>query len=135
MPKYEEILISEHGDLTKKNKEIIKDIENLLFYMSKTKSIYKSINFIKFIFLYFCTNKINQFSRINNSINIKLKKLIKEFHLIDCRLIDINITLFKYYDKQIKECIDSLGIDHVKSLEDLLVINNDKIKKKFDQEF
>ena len=133
MPKYEEILIDEYKDLAAQKKDLVNKIDYAVWRMFQIKGIDNNIKDLDWIFVrWIClTKKIKQLIRVEKRSKLRFKKLAEEFLPIEKRIVEIQETLFKYYDNQIEECINELGIENVQSLEDLLILkekSNDTIQ-------
>lgn len=134
MAKYEDTLILEYKELDSEKKELIKNIDNAAWRIFQVRGINSAITktsgiWYKWVFM---TKKIKQLVRVEKKAQDRFKKLAKEFWPIDERMTDIRNVLFKYYDKEIEECVHSLRIEGVHNITDLLTLYNGKLLEHFE---
>ena len=135
MPKYEEILINEYKNLAAQKKDLINKIDYAAWRMFQIKGIDNRIKDLDWLFIrWIClTKKIRQLIRIERRAKLRFKELAEKFWPIEKRIVEIQGTLFKYYDNEIKECIAELGIKDVENLNDLLALKQEKFDEFIDK--
>jgi len=124
--KYEDILLQDYKELSSKKATMVEKIDAAAYNLYRLKMIDKHLKeqdwiLIRSIFMW---KKVKQLVRLERRAQRKFVDLFNEFVPINRKLIDIRETLFKYYDKQIEECIDGLGMKEVQTLQDLLLLSN-----------
>jgi len=129
--KYEETLIKDYKHLYKKKQLLAIRIDYAAYTLIKVKLLDTKLQGTKYIYfkMLFMCKKIRQIGRVERRSKIRFKKLAQEFWPLEKKVNDIRDTLSEYYDKQIEESVLGMGIENVSSLEELVILKNDKFKE------